>query len=79
MANWAEKEKQKRRNRNRIVTLILIYVMFIGLFAGITFGNNAFGDGTNGNLIATIVLVVFTVLYWVIWLIILRRSNQQGR
>ena len=48
MSSWSEKAKQKRRNRNRIVALILIYVMIIGLLAGVTMGNGAFGDNANG-------------------------------
>ena len=78
MADWAEKAKQKRRNRNRWVTVALIYVMFISLLAGITLNGNAFGDETNGQLIATIVLGVISVLYWVTFFIIIRRSNQRG-
>ena len=34
MANWKEKAVQKRRNRNRIVTLVIVYVMILGLLAG---------------------------------------------
>lgn len=78
MSSWSEKAKQKRRNRNRIVTLVLIYVMIIGLLAGVTMGNGAFGDNANGYIIASIVLGVFTILYWVIFLILIRRSNQRG-
>ena len=78
MSSWSEKAKLKRRNRNRIVTLALVYVMIIGLLAGVTMGNGAFGDNANGYIIASIVLGVFTILYWVIFLILIRRSNQRG-
>ena len=80
MANWAEKTKQKRRNRNRLITLFLIYFMFLGLFAGVTFGghDHSHGNVLTENMIAIIALVVFTVLYWVVFLILIRRSNQRG-
>ena len=81
MANWAEKAKQKRRNRNRLVTLFLIYFMFLGLFAGVTFGGDHGHDHGNiltENMVPIIILTVFTVLYWVVFLILIRRSNQRG-
>lgn len=78
MSSWSEKAKQKRRNRNRIIILILIYFMFISLLAGVTIGNGVFGEDANGYLIAGIVLGVFTILYWVIFLIVIRRTNQRG-
>ena len=80
MANWVEKAKQKRRNRNRLITLFLIYFMFLGLFAGVTFGghDHSHGDVLSENLVAIIILTVFTILYWVVFLILIRRSNQRG-
>ena len=81
MANWVEKAKQKRRNRNRLVTLFLIYFMFLGLFAGVTFGGDHghdHGSVLTENLVPIIILTVFTILYWVVFLILIRRSNQRG-
>ena len=78
MANWGDKAKQKRRNRNRIVTLVLIYFMLIGLLAGITFSGHAHEGALEGKLIPIIILSVFTILYWVVFLILIRRSNQRG-
>ena len=81
MANWKEKAVQKRRNRNRIVTLVLVYVMILGLLAGVTFSHSHdhhHGGVLECNLIPIIILVLFTILYWVIFLILIRRSNQRG-
>lgn len=82
MANWVEKAKQKRRNRNRLVTLFLIYFMFLGLLAGVTFGGDHHGHDHGSvlteNLVPIIILTVFTILYWVVFLILIRRSNQRG-
>ena len=54
--------------------------MFLGLFAGVTFGghDHSHGNVLTENMIAIIALVVFTVLYWVVFLILIRRSNQRG-
>lgn len=78
MADWAEKAKQKRRNRNRWVTVSLIYVMFISLFASITLNENAFGGDSSSQLIAGIVLGVISIIYWIAFFIIIRRANQRG-
>ena len=78
MSNSMDKAKLKRKNRNRFVILLMIYFMFISLLAGITYGNSVFGDDPTGYTIATIVLVSITILYWVIFYIIIRRSNQKG-
>ena len=80
MANWVEKAKQKRRNRNRLVTLFLVYFMFLGLFAGVTMSDHGHDHGAalTENLIPIIILGVFSILYWVIFLILIRRSNQRG-
>ena len=78
MSSSMEKAKLKRRNRNRFVILLLIYFMFISLLAGVTFGNSVFGDDPLGYTIASIVLVVITILYWLIFYIVIRRSNQRG-
>ena len=78
MADWAEKAKQKRRKRNRWITVALVYVMFITLFASITLNENAFGGDSSARLIAGIVLFVISVIYWIAFLIILRRSDQRG-
>ena len=78
MANWADKAREKRKNRNRIVTLVLIYFMLIGLLAGITFSGHAHECALEGKLIPIIILSVFTILYWVVFLILMRRTNQRG-
>lgn len=78
MANWADKAREKRKNRNRIVTLVLIYFMLIGLLAGITFSGHAHEGALKGKLIPIIILSVFTILYWVVFLILMRRTNQRG-
>lgn len=78
MANWADKAREKRTNRNRIVTLVLIYFMLIGLLAGITFSGHAHEGALEGKLIPIIILSVFTILYWVVFLILMRRTNQRG-
>lgn len=78
MANWADKAREKRKNRNRIVTLVLIYFMLIGLLAGITFSGHAHEGALEGKLIPIIILSVFTILYWVVFLILMRRTNQRG-
>ena len=78
MANWADKAREKRKNRNRIVTSVLIYFMLIGLLAGITFSGHAHEGALEGKLIPIIILSVFTILYWVVFLILMRRTNQRG-
>ena len=79
MASWSEKAKQKRRQRNRIVTLVLIYFMFIGLLAGITFGHSHdHGGALAGNLVPIIILSAFTAIYFVVSLVIIRRAKQRG-
>ena len=78
MANWADKAREKRKNRNRIVTLVLIYFMLIGLLAGITFSGHSHEGALEGKLIPIIILSVFTILYWVVFLILMRRTNQRG-
>ena len=78
MANWAEKARGKRKNRNRIIALVLIYFMIIGLLAGITFSGHDHGGALDGKLVPIIILSVFTILYWVVFLILIRRTNQRG-
>lgn len=78
MANWADKAREKRKNRNRILTLVLIYFMVIGLLAGITMSGHSHGGALDGKLIPIIILAVFTILYWVVFLILIRRTNQRG-
>ena len=79
MSDSLEKAKIKKRNRNRFIVLLLIYFMFISLFASITLSNDIFGEGNTGRIIALIILACFTILYWIIFYIIVRRTNQKGK
>ena len=73
MGNSLSETKRKRRNRNRFLILLLIYFMALGTAIGVTAGIE------NVNPIASVCIIVgVSVLYWVVWYIIIRRSNQKG-
>lgn len=73
MGNSLSETKRKRRNRNRFLILLLIYFMALGTAIGVTAGIEKV------DTVASICIIVgVSVLYWVVWYIIIRRSNQKG-
>lgn len=73
--NELSEAKRRSVNRRRFLILFLIWLMFIGLFAGII------GVGVD-NEIARIVLIValcvLTFAYWMTFYIVFRRQRQKG-
>lgn len=79
MDNSLEKAKKQRIRRNRIVITIVIYFMLISILAGVTYGGKIFGDNSSGYIIAGVVLLVFTICYWLFFYIVFRRDKQKGK
>ncbi len=78
MDNGLEKAKRKRIRRNRIVITIVIYFMLLSILAGVTYGGKIFGDNSSGYIIAGVVLLVFTICYWLFFYIVFRRDKQRN-
>lgn len=78
MDNGLEKAKRQRIKRNRIVITIVIYFMLISILAGVTYGGKIFGDNSSGYIIAGVVLLVFTICYWLFFYIVFRRDKQRN-